>query len=160
MKAPYLTIFKLLICSTAVSILCASQPTSAATAGYTLVRMADNSGNRQYVTAGNEKTAGCPTNGQDCYVIVTVDGPDGPCDEVLPGGLILTGKISGITGYHTNGIDSQQLSLGGFVFSSGEYAIRITSCTEFPSYVNAQVSLDGVSVASDGTFTVLFPYIP
>lgn len=147
----------------AVTFLISSAAVSmGATAGYTLVRMNNNDGNRFYVTAGGEdvSTNSCEIGGTNCYVIVTVDGPDGPCDEVLPGGLLLQGKLSSIVGHHTNGTDTQSLSLGGFVFSGGEYQIRITSCSAFPSYVNMQVSMNGVQVAADGTFQVLFPYAP
>lgn len=132
----------------------------AATAEYTLVRMKPGQGNRQFITPGDDSQGYCPDQGDNCYVIVSVDGPDGPCDEVLPGGLILTGKVSGVTGYHVNGVDSQAIPKSGFTFAPGEYAVRITACSAYPSYVNMQVSLDGIVVEPDGTFRVLFPYIP
>jgi len=131
-----------------------------ATAEYTLVRMKPGQGNRQFITPGDDSQGYCPDQGDNCYVIVSVDGPDGPCDEVLPGGLILTGKVSGVTGYHVNGVDSQAIPKSGFTFAPGEYAVRITACSAYPSYVNMQVSLDGIVVEPDGTFRVLFPYIP
>lgn len=116
-----------------------------------------------WIAAGGGETGAesCEEGGSTCYIVIQQGAHSASGSPVVPLGLVVTGRIDGLGAHNTvtSEVDPS-IPMGGFTFMPGEATVRIVEYTSQPQYVGATVSMAGVVLAPDGSFSVTFPYIP
>jgi hypothetical protein len=74
--------------------------------------------------------------------------------------LVVSAKVDTLTGTYTVTNGTSQLVKNGFTFGSNEFTLQVIDCPENRSYEGMSISMEGVTLASDGSFTVVFPPLP
>lgn len=128
-----------------------------------IYRCTDGGCNRLWVAAGGGETGAesCEEVGSTCYIVIQQGLHSANGSQIIPLGLVVNGRIDGLEARNT--ITSEvdpSIPMGGFTFMSDEAMVRIVEYTSQPQYVGATISMSGVTLALDGSFTITFPYIP
>lgn len=127
----------------------------------TLVGVQQGNGNRRY---GGDDQAGyyCVEGGDNCMVVVTIQTPDGTCDEVMgpPPGIVVHVPFGSVTGHNTQTSQTCTMPVSGFTFLPNEYRLRIDQCPAYPGMVGRQIDLGGKTLDGSGVLHVFVPFTP
>ncbi|MBX7154663.1 MAG: hypothetical protein U0Y96_14200 [Candidatus Kapaibacterium sp.] len=123
----------------------------------TLKQVCAGTGERDWV--GSPQNPKCDVGViKDCLAEITSYSSTSTVTPFTGGGWVLTGTITGIGLSHNNQTYTFDYSQG-FTFTQGEYNLTIDGSINYPELIGVTLDMAGVSVNSNGSFSIYIPPI-